>query len=125
MELNIKKYQPTLTNNESNNDIYKKEWFTDCVTRKDKTRQRGKLRDNLLKFMQGFIKFQKENNKTKLQQHFKEFEQFYKDCYTTNNYELSSLCNGNMSEDNKNLIKQGLQIIKNSCLTENKKENKK
>lgn len=88
--------------------IYKIEIFDNC-TDKEKKSLRKKLRNMLFSCASSLIN---EKNKEKQKSLIKAFNDFYKSCYVTNDYSLSSVCNENLKQEKKEILENALNICK-------------
>lgn len=89
-------------------DIYKKDLFKGLSEKEIKSSRR-KFRNYLLNIFSSLINEKIESNKKQL---IEAFNQFYKEAYRVNNYEINSLCSSNLSENKKAIIAKGLEIVK-------------
>jgi hypothetical protein len=92
------------------NDVYKKTLFIDCSPSEIKTLRR-KLRNEFINIC---FSINRETNLIKLSQLIAYFIKFSRDTYELfdfNNLQVSHFCSANMSESNKDSIKNAIDVI--------------
>lgn len=88
--------------------IYKDEIFTNC-NEKEKKSLRKKLRNMLFSCATSLLN---EKNKENQKALIKAFNDFYKECYSINDYSLNSICNENLKTEKKEILSNALNLCK-------------
>lgn len=104
--------------------LYRSEYFSDCVTDKDKKALRRKIRNMLDSYIGDVFYQYKEKQTDKLLKTVKDFNSFYSKVYLLNDYSLQSLISANTSDFKKDNLKIFLDIVQriNSLNKEEKKK---
>lgn len=91
-------------------NIYKESLFTG-TTDKEKKSLRRKFRNMLFSLCETITQ---EKSKDNLQKLVVAFNEFYSSAFVNNDYSLSSVCQENLNENKKVIIKKALEICKDS-----------
>lgn len=90
--------------------IYK-EFLFEGATDKEKKSLRRKFRNMLFSLCESITQ---EKGKDNLQKLVVAFNEFYRESFVTNDYSLGSVCQENLNDNKKKIIKQALEICKNA-----------